>query len=205
MNEKETSFPDLAGSSTDSIEVAEQPVAQPTLLTEQLQLRPFHMDDASQVQHLLQCREIAANTRTIDHPYPEGAAAIWIATHPESWNTGGAAVFAICDRNDEATIVGAIGLELDHTNEHAEMGYWIGEPYWGKGICTEAAKEILRFGFQHFGLRRIHAHCLSCNPASGRVLEKAGFQHEGMLRQHMKKWGVFEDIEFYGILSEEIV
>lgn len=203
MNENDTSeSADLDLS--DQIEVAEQPVAQPTLTTERLRLRPFRQSDSVQVQQLLQCREIAANTRTIEHPYPNGAAAIWIATHPDSWNTGAAAVFAICERNDEAAVLGAIGLELNHEYEHAELGYWIGQPYWGNGYCTEAAVELLKFGFQHFGLRRIHAHCYSRNPASSRVLEKAGMRHEGTLRKHVKKWGTFEDIEFFGVLAEEI-
>ena len=99
--------------------------------------------------------------------------------------------------------MGAVGIELSVENEHAELGYWIGEPFWGQGYCSEAAAEVLKIGFQHFGLHKIHAHHLTRNPASGRVLQKIGMKQEGLLREHFKKWGVFEDILFYGILASE--
>jgi RimJ/RimL family protein N-acetyltransferase len=91
-------------------------------------------------------------------------------------------------------------LNLDHAL--AEMGYWIGKPFWNHGYCTEAAKRLVRFGFEALQLNRILARHLSRNPASGRVMEKIGMQYEGCLRQHIKKWGVFEDLKIYAILKE---
>ena len=87
----------------------------------------------------------------------------------------------------------------------AELGYWIGKPYWNKCYASEAAKAILRFGFKELNLHRIHAHHLSRNPASGKVLQKIGMQHEGCLRHHIRKWGKFEDMEMYGILIDELI
>lgn len=183
---------------------ADSPVPQPEVTTERLLLRPFRDADADVVQELLQCREIAANTRTIEHPYPEGAAALWIGTHLEKWNNGEAAVFAICYLEDPETPIGAIGIQINPEDENAELGYWVGKPCWGQGICSEAAEAVVQFGFTHFGLRKIHANHMARNPASGRVMEKIGMEKEGYLKSHMKKWGVFEDIVFYGIVAPDV-
>ncbi|MGI9516621.1 MAG: GNAT family N-acetyltransferase, partial [Pirellulaceae bacterium] len=168
-----------------------------------LLLRPFTQADAPVVQELLQCREIAAHTRSIEHPYPEGGAEKWISQHEEFWNEGKASVFAICEKPNIDVPVGAIGLELNSSDENAELGYWVGQPYWGRGFCTEAAEVVVRFGFDHFGLHKIHAHHMTRNPASGRVLKKIGMHLEGQLRGHIKKWGKFEDVAFYGLLASE--
>ena len=183
--------------------VAETPVPQPKLTTERLWLRPFREADADVLQVLLQCKEIAANTRTIEHPYPEGAAKIWIGTHEENWRKGASAIFAICEKSDVDKPVGAIGLEVNSQDENAELGYWVGEAWWGNGYCTEAASAVVDFGFSFLGLKKIHAHHLARNPASGRVMEKIGMSKEGYLKNHFKKWGVFEDIVFYGVVDED--
>jgi [ribosomal protein S5]-alanine N-acetyltransferase len=83
------------------------------------------------------------------------------------------------------------------------LGYWIGKPYWGRGFCTEAARAVLRYAFTELGLNRVHAYHFHHNPASGRVLQKIGMTHEGLLRQHVKKWGQFIDNELYSILRSE--
>jgi len=176
-------------------------VPQPTLHTERLELRPFYDTDADTVQHLLQCKEIAAFTRSIDHPYPDGAAKVWIGEHSANWKNGISAVFAICLKESPQSVMGAIGLELNSQDENAELGYWMGQPFWGHRYCTEAARKIVDFGFDHFGLKKIHAHHVARNPASGRVLQKIGMKKEGYLESHIKKWGVFEDVVFYGLVA----
>ncbi len=175
-------------------------VAQPELRTERLYLRQFRLEDADTVQTLLQCREIAANTRSIDHPYQPGSAKLWIERLFTSWETGESAVFAICFPDER--VVGAIGLEIKPEDENAEIGFWIGQPYWGKGICSEAAAAVVQFGFKVLGLNKIFAHHLSRNPASGRVMQKIGMRKEGYFEGHTKKWGVFEDIVVYGLLAK---
>jgi [ribosomal protein S5]-alanine N-acetyltransferase len=85
----------------------------------------------------------------------------------------------------------------------AEMGYWIGRPYWGRGYCTEAARELLRYGFENLGLARIFACHFKENEASGRVMRKLGMTREGDLRHHVIKWGVPQDLVLYGILRSE--
>ena len=83
------------------------------------------------------------------------------------------------------------------------MGYWISKKFWNRGFASEAAKAILEYGFTTLGMNRIHAHHFTRNKASGRILLKIGMKHEGKLRQHVKKWDKFEDIEMYGILRSE--
>jgi ribosomal-protein-alanine N-acetyltransferase len=187
------------------LEVEESPMAQmPKLLTERLLLRPFTLDDAPAVQKLAGDHDIASTTLNIPHPYEDGMAEEWIGTHQERFDRGELANFAIVRWQDDA-LIGAIGLVIHPGYGRAELGYWIGKAYWGQGYCTEAAEAVLDYGFAVLGLNRIHAHHMSRNPASGRVMAKIGMTHEGRLRQHVKKWEAFEDIEMYGILRREYV
>ena len=101
-------------------------------------------------------------------------------------------------------LVGAINvLGVSKQNSHGEMGYWIGTPYWNQGYCTEAARALIRFSFDTLGLHRVFAHHLGRNPASGRVMAKAGMRYEGTLREHTRKNDLFEDLPVYGILASE--
>ena len=175
---------------------------QQALETQRLHLRPFSLTDVPIIQKLAGDEAIAATTLNIPHPYEDGMAEEWIGSHQERFEKGEAIIFAITLR-DEKTLIGAIGLEINQPHERAELGYWIGKPYWNKGYCTEAAKEVVRFGFVTYKMHRIYATHFSRNKASGRVMEKIGMQHEGRLRRHVKKWGRFEDLEIYGILLEE--
>lgn len=175
---------------------------QPTLATERLCLRPFRTADADDVQRLAGDRAVADTTLNIPHPYEDGLAEKWISNHRDWFEQGEQAVFAITLRSDD-TLLGALGLRVTPDDQRAELGYWIGKPYWGQGYCTEAARNVLRFGFEQLDLNRIYAHHLSRNPASGRVMQKIGMTHEGHLRQHVRKWGVFEDLELYGMLKSD--
>src|SRR5438105_534326 len=103
---------------------------QPTLTTPRLVLRPFRLEDASDVQRLAGERDIAATTLRIPHPYLDGMAEAWLATLQPRYEKGEAVVFAITRREDGA-FLGAIGLEIAREHERAELGYWIGKPYWG--------------------------------------------------------------------------
>ncbi|HEY9738517.1 MAG TPA: GNAT family N-acetyltransferase [Trichocoleus sp.] len=174
---------------------------QPTLCTERLILRPFSLADAPNVQRLAGEWDIAARTLVIPHPYPDGLAEQWIRSHPQDFAAGNAVNFAITLIDN--TLCGAIGLGLVAENQLAELGYWIGKPYWGNGYCTEAARALLKFGFLNLGLNRIQATHYSDNPASGRVMQKIGMTHEGRRRQHTFRWGEFKDIELYGILKQD--
>lgn len=173
---------------------------QPTLETARLLLRPFHMSDADDVQRFAGDRSVADVTLDIPYPYEDGMAERWIGNHRDWFECGEQAVFAVTLRA-ETTLIGAVGLRLHPEDGRAELGYWIGKPFWNQGYCTEAARALIDFGFDALELNRIYAHHLTRNPASGRVMQKLGMIHEGHLRQHVKKWDVFEDLEFYGLLK----
>lgn len=172
----------------------------PTLDTERLLLRPFRATDASEVQRLAGDRRVAETTLTVPHPYPDGAAAVWIASHAPAFAARKRMTLAVTMKAN-GTLVGAIGLALERDHRRAELGYWIGVPWWNQGYATEAGRAVLVFGFEFLALHRIMARHLVRNPASGRVLEKLGMQPEGVLRHHVLKWGVFEDLAVYAVLA----
>ena len=188
--------------STPDANLTTQQTERPTLETARLFLRPFEFSDANEVQKLAGDKDIAQNTMLIPHPYEDGEAERWIGTHPELYESGYGVTFAMVSRYDNS-LIGSIGLVFFEQHQTAELGYWIGKPYWNNGYCTEAATRILKYGFDTRKMHRIHAKCYSRNHASGRVMQKIGMQPEGILRAHILKWGVHEDVSLYAILSDE--
>ena len=177
-------------------------MSQPAIETSRLVLRPFLPDDAPVVQRLAGERAIADTTLNIPHPYEDGMAEEWIAGHASGYADGTMATFAI-ELKDNSRLVGAIGLRIERRLNKAELGYWVGKPYWNRGYATEATMAILKFGFEDLRLHRIQAKHLGRNPASGRVMAKAGMRIEGTARQDTIKWGRYEDLVSYGLLRED--
>ncbi|MDM7999152.1 MAG: GNAT family N-acetyltransferase [Dehalococcoidia bacterium] len=174
----------------------------PILHTRRLLLRRFRPEDAATVQALAGDRDIASTTATIPHPYEDGVAEAWIATHDQAFRDGKSVILAIT-LPPTGELIGATGLEICTEHRRAELGYWVGKPYWNNGYCTEAAGAMLEYGFEVLGLDRIFAHHFTRNPASGRVMQKLNMKHEGHMREHLLKWGVREDLEIYGILRTD--
>ncbi|MCB9829565.1 MAG: GNAT family N-acetyltransferase [Planctomycetes bacterium] len=175
---------------------------QPLIRTRRLLLRAFAAGDAPDVQRLAGEREVAATTLNIPHPYPPGAAEQWIATHRPRWQQGTLCCYAVVRLSDEI-LIGSVGLSIDPEDRLAELGYWIGKPYWGRGYATEAAEALVRFGFGGLGLTAIRARHMSRNLASGRVLAKLGMSHQAHGAKQVEKWGVPEDMEHYAIRVSE--
>jgi len=125
----------------------------------------------------------------------------WIATHPMAWSEGNAVTFAITSREGE--LRGAIALRMAFEHSRGELGYWIGHPYWGQGLATEAAEAVLEFAFRTLQLNRVQASYLPSNPSSGRVLEKLGMQREGLHRQRYRKGDQFQDVVESAILRHD--
>jgi ribosomal-protein-alanine N-acetyltransferase len=169
--------------------------------TERLILRPFSLGDAPEVQRLAGDKDIAANVRMIPHPYPDGMAADWINSLDDKLEHD--EIHLAVTLRSEGTLIGAIGLIGDSANESAELGYWIGKTYWNKGYCTEAARAMMRYGFEQLNLNRIHAFYMTKNPASGRIMQKTSMTFEGTLRKCIKKGDVFEDVNVYSLLRSE--
>jgi RimJ/RimL family protein N-acetyltransferase len=174
---------------------------QAVLRTQRLTLRPLTLEDAPLVQKLAGERDVASTTRLIPHPYPPGMAEKWITTLPELYARAEMINWGIAFH--EGPLLGTIRLILNPIDNHAEMGYWIGKPFWNNGYCTEAARAVLAYGFETLGLERIYANYLARNPASGRVLTKLGMQQEGLLRRHRRKFGRYEDLIVCGLVKSE--
>ena len=122
---------------------------QPTIDTARLILRPFTLADAPTVQRLAGASEVADTTLNIPHPYPDGAAEQWIATHVENFNAGDGATCAIVLRAT-SELCGAMGLDISRRHRRAELTYWIGVPYWNQGYATEAAAARSLTGLRRF-------------------------------------------------------
>ena len=175
------------------------PHAQPEIKTPRLRLRPLDIADAPVVQQLAGNVEVARSTLLIPYPYPDGAAEAWISSHGAEWKKRNQVVFGVVHNADDA-LIGCVGLTRDKADpSSAEMGYWIGHPFWNNGFCTEAARALIDFGFDALDLRRITAHHFADNPASGRVMLKLGMVREGVLPKHVEKWGELKDLVLYGI------
>ncbi len=174
----------------------------PTIDTARLRLRPFASTDATELQRLAGAREVAAMTMNIPHPYPDGAAEEWIVVQAEKWQRSELLALAI-EVLDTRAFVGTVLLKLAPAHRRAELGYWIGVPFWGHGYATEAAAAMVDYGFTILGLDRIDAHYLAGNEASGRVLQKVGMRQEGVLRQHIVKWDKAHDSVACGMLASE--
>jgi ribosomal-protein-alanine N-acetyltransferase len=181
--------------------VTEQRVerAQPVLETKRLILRPFALSDAKEVQRLCGDFAIADTTLNIPHPYPDGAAEEFISTHPAKYEKGDGVVFAITLKSD-GSLIGGMDLYITKRFHRAEIGYWIAKPFWNQGYATEAGKAVVDFGFTQWSLHKIIGTYLSRNPASGRVMNKIGLVQEGVLRDHVIKWDLYEDIVTSGIV-----
>ena len=174
----------------------------PEIELERLYLRPYTLADANDVQNLAGDWEIAKTTLNVPHPYEDGMAEEWIKTHRKEFEKGNLVTLAIT-HHEEGYLIGTINIKLNQKFENGELGYWIGKRYWNNGYCTEAAKGMLKYGFEELKLNRIYATYLKRNPASGKVMKKLGMKYEGTLREHVKRWGEFDDLVYYGLLKEE--
>lgn len=150
---------------------------QPELKTSRLILRKFEQSDSTEVERLAGEKAVALMTLNIPHPYLPGMGSQWISTHEEGWVDKSCISFAIT-LGTSGQLLGAMSL-IAISNSEVEMGYWIGEEYWGCGYCTEAAQVLLEFAFDELGFVRITARHLEVNPASGRVMEKCGMKFCG--------------------------
>jgi RimJ/RimL family protein N-acetyltransferase len=146
---------------------------------------------------------VAENTLSIPHPYTEADAEAWISQQPIAYKAGTAVNFALTRRDHP--LCGSVGLALNPNYNLADLGYWVGHPFWGQGYATEAATAVIAFGFSVLGLNRINATHFADNPASGRVMKKLGMVNEGYRPQYTLKWDKYRDIVLYGLLYEDWV
>lgn len=164
-------------------------------------IREWKQEDAEELARMLNNKKIQDNLRDgLPYPYTRKDAEEYITAMRSADKTKTFAFAVIVDD----MVVGSIGVfRCDNIHfRTAEMGYYIGEPYWGKGIMTSIVKQTCHFVFENTDIIRIFAEPFQHNTASCRVLEKAGFQFEGLLRQNAVKNGKVVDMKLYARLKE---
>ncbi len=164
-------------------------------------IRSYEKSDKDTLVKYANNYNVSKNLRdSFPYPYTEKDANRWIGLvfgqTPEL-------NFAIADKNE---LIGAIGIMLqpDVYRFSAEIGYWLAEPFWGKGIATQAVKKMTGFAFSQFKFNRLFAGGFEGNESSLRVLEKAGYKLEGNYRKAVYKENKFRDQLMYSILKEEL-
>ena len=162
----------------------------------EFKLRPWTIDDLDRLVEVADNYEIAKNlTNHFPHPYTRenGRAFIEMANSKTPRQ-----IFAI-ETNQLAS--GAIGIhpQADIQCKNAEMGYWLAQPFWGKGIITKAILQMVDYGFKNWDIDRIFARPFGANIGSQKALEKAGFVLEGRFEKTLYKNGVYQDELIYAI------
>lgn len=166
----------------------------------ELNLRSFEHGDEEQLVKYANNRSIWINLMDgFPHPYTIKDAIKWVTfCLTESENVHLAIIY-----KDE--LIGAIGAQFreDIYRYSSELGYWIGEPFWGKGIVTRIIKSFTSYIFKTYKIERIYANTFPNNISSNKVLLKNGFEREGTLRKAAFKDGFFIDLEIFGLLKED--
>jgi len=177
----------------------------PRVATERLRLRPFVAEDAVELAELAGSPKIADTMLDWPHPFSVANARSTIAAQAAVYQSGRAIHFAL-ERRDRAGLVGGIELcAMDNPHRCAELRFWVAETEWGKGLASEAARAVVRFGFSELRLHRIDAmHLVRCGAAAG-VMGKIGMRQEGILRERVRKSGRFEDVALCAVLVDEMI
>lgn len=164
-------------------------------------LREWRIEDAARLAEMLNNRNILNNLRDgLPYPYTETDAEEYInSMRMADKNKTLAFAITVDDK-----VVGSIGVfRCDNIHSRtAEMGYYIGEPYWGCGLGTSAVTQVCTYIFENTDIIRVFAEPFAYNTASCRVLEKAGFQFEGFLRSNAVKNGKVIDMKMYSLIKD---
>ena len=169
---------------------------QPNIETTNLILRPFTTSDSLGVAELAGDIRVAETTLNIPHPYSHDVATSWIVTHEVNWLNRTSLIYAVTLKSN-SQLVGTVSLDSIE-GDTAELGYWVGYEYWGKGYCTEAASALVSKAFESFSISVITAVHLSSNPASGCVMKKIGMMKYQSVKRCNRN-GLLSDIEVYKI------
>jgi [ribosomal protein S5]-alanine N-acetyltransferase len=165
-------------------------------------IRSWHTGDAAALLKYANNPRVWINLRdSFPYPYTEADARAWLAAAvlqiPET-------AFAIASPDE---VIGGISIQpqYDVYRKSAEIGYWLGEPFWGKGIATLAVRALTAHAFTRLDLVRLYASVFAWNPASARVLEKAGYHLEGKMREAVYKNGKVTDQLLYGMTKTDFL
>ena len=166
----------------------------------QVALRPLRKEDAAQLASLANNRKIADNLRDVfPHPYTEGDALSFISLCLEE---DPQVNFGIVAGGQLAGVIGLIP-QSDIYRFSAETGYWLGEEFWGRGVATAAMELLITYAFDSLKLAKLYSGVFSTNRASIRVLEKCGFEQEGLFKSSLVKNGMIMDEYRYGLVNRD--
>jgi len=162
-----------------------------------VEIRKPKLSDAKALRELINDKEVLKQLCGYPYPCPLSRMKKDVEDGIKGWKTKKSFSFTILA---DGEIAGSIILENPSKDKgRYDLGFFVGRKFWGKGIATEAIKQIVKFGFQKLELYRIQADNDSDNPASGRAMEKAGFKLEGILKKIQKKKTKFIDLHMWGI------
>jgi RimJ/RimL family protein N-acetyltransferase len=148
-------------------------------------------DEAACLEHLAD-RDVYQTTLRIPHPYSRADFKTWMIVVEATADRYGEPVnWAI--RQTDGRLIGGFGLDDLEPGHRTAIGYWLARPHWGQGIMSAVVGRACEYAFERWDLVRIYAHVYTDNPASARVLQKNGFDREGLLRKHYLKDGQFRD------------
>ena len=171
--------------------------------TQRLSLRPLSQADAEAIQENASLRETADTMISIPHPYPADEASRYITGQMEALEQGHGCSYVI-EEKAGSLFCGITEIrDIDREHFQAELSFWLVPAVRGHGYMQEALEAVVEFAFTSLGMNRLYAHHMVRNPASGRVLLKTGFIQEGILRQRVCKWDVFEDVALLALLRED--
>ena len=174
----------------------------PIIESERLLLTKLQSTDIEKIIEYAGNIQIAENTLNIPHPYEKKDALFWINSANEGFKNKTQFSFAIRLRESNE-FIGGIGLKINKRFDRAELGYWLGEPFWNEGYTTEAVKMLLDFGFNELALNKIFAFHAVENEASGKVMIKNGMIEEGLLKDHFKKGTEYKTAKQYRLTKSE--
>ena len=170
----------------------------PSLETERLLLDSPRAADIPRIVEFAADEGIAEYTLNIPHPYEEKDAISWLNMAHQGYKDGLHHVFAM-RLKPGGEFIGGIGLVITRRFRRAEMGYWIGRPFWNQGYTSEAMQAVMKYGFETLKLNKLYAIHLHENLASGKVMLKNGMQREGLLKEHVYKNEQYFDVIQYGL------
>ncbi len=174
------------------------------LITARLRLRRIRHDDAPRVQALCNNWNVARMLARVPYPSPVEVVEAWTGAQAAAWESGAAYTFAIEHQDGEPQdgLIGVVGVSRCNDGDY-EIGYWLGEPWWGRGLMAEAVGRVVDFARAALGLDRLRSDYFADNPASGRVQEKCGFRITGRGRRNSLSRGckveaIFTELDLAG-------
>jgi RimJ/RimL family protein N-acetyltransferase len=174
----------------------------PVLGTERLILRGMNSKDLDDLAEIFSDYETIYMLAFMPWPFDRNHVKIYMMNLSYAMENGHSLYWAIT-LPEENRLIGVIGLTLEHAHDRAEMHFWLGKKYWGKGYMTEVARRVMDYVFRDLGLNRLDINHLNVNIGSQRVIEKCGFKWECEKDDFCKKEGQYENMKFYRLLRRE--